>query len=760
MVPNKALYVVFLVVCCDIGNGPLFGVAAFELGAAVASSEYPSSSFSVSSGEPVEEAGTFEFREGGGEERTGTFELGGGTIIEDDNPTPEEIVKLFLSDFDQRANREFPGLVNKQFTYYTNITEENRLIKVEAKIRITEFDSDARQTAQTYYHTYPSHQISYEVRRELEALASTSGSPTYVNDVTQELEDVKSRMEQRYLTARVCREELGQQECLPLDPDLKRVMGESRDGDELLWAWQGWRNQTGALNREDFQTYVNLSNSVAQRSGFDDHGDYSRRQYDTANLGETMTDLLADLQPLYAHLHAFIRRRLYQIHGPDVIDLNGPIPAHLLGGMWSHSWSNLFDDVKPHQTVDATQFLQDQDYNIRRLYETAEEFYTSMGLESLPESFWEKSVFGKPRDGRNISCEPTSWDFHNQSDFRVTTCSSEVTIEELSKAHNVLGHTQYQNHYSHQPVAFRQPASPALYEAMADLTSSEVYSPSYLRQLGLSLDERDDEKIELNGLMRTALDSFALLPYAYAADQWRWGVFNGSIQPEQYNTKWWELRSEYEGIVPPVNRSESDFDPGSEFDIVSDSSTAKHFLGLVMKFQILKSICEASGHTGPIQDCNLYGNRVAGNLITTALLLGKTRSWTEIFYILTQQYNLDTAPLLEYFQPLSNYLEIENRRNGDTPGWTMSALRRPVKTPGQTEPNRPEPNQPDSNRMLRIFYLLLTIFNGYLVYIVDYLSFTERRQIRNAKNKSRNGFSLSLNFILVPNKTKQFMNIL
>eukprot|EP00057_Strongylocentrotus_purpuratus_P027907 XP_011682381.1 PREDICTED: angiotensin-converting enzyme [Strongylocentrotus purpuratus] len=582
------------------------------------------SSSSISSDVVPYQAGTFMLggetsREDGGQ--AGTFVLGGGTSREvDGNPSPDEIVKLFLADFDRRADQEFPGLMEKQWTYYTNLTEENRQIKVEAKIRITEFDSESRRTAQTYYHTYPSHQISYDVRRELEAIASTSGSPTYVDEVTQELEDVKSRMEQRYHTAKVCRKKgrRARKECLRLDPDLKRVMGESRDDDELLWAWQGWRNETGAPNRDDFQRFVELSNTVAQQSGFDDHGDYQRRQYDTPHLEQTMSDLLTNLQPLYDNLHAFIRRRLYDIHGPEVIDLNGPIPSHLLGGMWSHSWSNLFDVAKPYETDDddPTEFLQEQNYDIRRLYETAEEFYTSMGYEELPESFWENSVFGQLQDGRNVSCEPTSWDFHNQTDFRITTCSSEVTIDELSKAHNILGHTQYQNSYSHQPTAFREPASPALYEAIADLTSSEVFSPSYLRQLGLSLDERNDDKIQLNGLMRTALDSLALLPYANAVDQWRWGVFNGSIQPDRYNSEWWDLRSEYEGIEPGVERTDADFDPGAEFNIVSDSSYAKHFLGQIMKFQFLKSLCEAAGHTGPIQDCNLYGNRVAGQLIT------------------------------------------------------------------------------------------------------------------------------------------------
>ncbi|XP_041477206.1 angiotensin-converting enzyme 2-like [Lytechinus variegatus] len=186
-------------------DGPMLVSAQFEFGAAFETSDASSSLSSVVA-----------------PDNTGTFVLGGATSTEGDgDPTPNQIIKAFLDDFDHRADGEFPGLMEKKWTYYTNLTEENRQIKVEAQIRITRFDSEARQTAQTYYHTYPSHQISYDIRRELEAVASTSGSPKYVNEVTQELEDVKSRMEQRYHTAQVCRKKRGRrarQECLPLDP--------------------------------------------------------------------------------------------------------------------------------------------------------------------------------------------------------------------------------------------------------------------------------------------------------------------------------------------------------------------------------------------------------------------------------------------------------------------------------------------------------------------------------------------------------------
>lgn len=66
-------------------------------------------------------------------------------------------------------------------------------------------------------------------------------------------------------------------------------------------------------------------------SGFTDTSDHWRSAYEVDDIAEQVNKLYADLAPLYTQLHAYVRRKLYNYYGPDYINLEGPIPAHLLG---------------------------------------------------------------------------------------------------------------------------------------------------------------------------------------------------------------------------------------------------------------------------------------------------------------------------------------------------------------------------------------------------------------------------------------------
>ena len=41
-----------------------------------------------------------------------------------------------------------------------------------------------------------------------------------------------------------------------------------------------------------------------------------------------------------------------------------------------------------------------QGWNQKKMFEKAEDFFESMGLESMPQEFWEGSILEKPKDGR------------------------------------------------------------------------------------------------------------------------------------------------------------------------------------------------------------------------------------------------------------------------------------------------------------------------------------------------------------------------
>ena len=54
----------------------------------------------------------------------------------------------------------------------------------------------------------------------------------------------------------------------------------------------------------------------------------------------------------------------------------------------------------------------------------AEEFYTSIGLFPMTETFWKESVIEQPKDGRQFSCHGTAYDMIIGDDYRPVTGSS------------------------------------------------------------------------------------------------------------------------------------------------------------------------------------------------------------------------------------------------------------------------------------------------------------------------------------------------
>ena len=55
---------------------------------------------------------------------------------------------------------------------------------------------------------------------------------------------------------------------LSFSPELKKIMSESRDPEELQYYWEQWREQTGEKMVDQYKQYVDLYNEVAELNGF------------------------------------------------------------------------------------------------------------------------------------------------------------------------------------------------------------------------------------------------------------------------------------------------------------------------------------------------------------------------------------------------------------------------------------------------------------------------------------------------------------
>ncbi|WP_437595022.1 M2 family metallopeptidase [Sorangium sp. So ce1000] len=457
------------------------------------------------------------------------------------------------------------------------------------------------------------------------------------------------------------------QKCLSLD-EVSTLLKTSRDWDELLDAWAGWHAIAPPL-RPKFERYVALGNKGAVELGFPDVGALWRAGYDMSPeaFEAEVERLWGKVKPLYDELHCYVRARLRAIYGKDRIGEKAPIPAHLLGNMWAQEWSNVYALMEPYKgqpSLDVTRKIKAKKLDEKQMVSLGERFFTSLGFDPLPATFWERSLLKKPVD-REVVCHASAWDVGDRDDLRLKMCV-EPNEEDLITIHHELGHVYYYHQYYRLPILFQSGANDGFHEGIGDTLALSV-TPGYLRSLGLLDRVSEDEKGLINFLFKKALDKIAFLPFGKLIDQWRWDVFSGRTKPADYNAAWWALRLKYQGVAPPVQRSEADFDPGAKFHVAAGVSYMRYFLAQLYQFQFHRALCKAAGHTGPLHACSIYGSAAAGEKLRALLSLGASRPWQEAMQAVTGESTADPGAMLEYFAPLRKWLKEQNK--GEVCGW-------------------------------------------------------------------------------------------
>jgi peptidyl-dipeptidase A len=541
-------------------------------------------------------------------------------------------------------------------TYITFDTEELTAEAGEANAVATR---DLAMQARRYERV----RLPADVRRRLLLLKLSLAAPPPLDPrQTTELSRITSSLQADYGRGAYCKTP---DQCLQIT-DIERILATSRDPAELLDAWQGWHRISGGM-RDRYARFVTLANAGARGFGFSDVGVLWRSGYDMPadSFGVEIDRLWTQLKPLYLQLHAYVRARLAGRY-PNLVTGNGMIPAHLLGNLWAQEWGNIYDVVAPAAataSVDVTALLRARGVDERGMVRYAERFYSSLGFDSLPSTFWDRSQFTKPRD-REVVCHASAWDVDSKNDVRIKACL-QVTGEDFVTVHHELGHNFYQRAYQHQPYLFQNGANDGFHEAIGDAIALSV-TPEYLRRVGL-LDSVPSAASDTAMLLRIALDKIAFLPFALALDRWRWGVFSGEIVPAHYNAAWWDLKHRYQGVAEPLARTEQDFDPGAKYHVAANVPYIRYFLARVLQFQFHRSWCRAAGWTGPLYRCSVYGNKAAGQQLARMLAAGQSRPWQDILADATGERQLDATAIVDYFQPLVAWLERQN--HGKAVGW-------------------------------------------------------------------------------------------
>jgi len=550
-------------------------------------------------------------------------------------------------------------------------------------------------TARTLALTAESHRfdkldLPAALRRQIKLLQVNAPAAPADPKLLAEQSTLAAQLTGMYGKGKFCVEE---KKCLGID-DLSSILAKSRDPEELTKVWVGWHS-IGAPMRTKYARFVDLQNIGAKELGYHDTGELWRAGYDMspAEFSTELEHAWTQLEPLYRELHTYVRARLIQKYGKAAGRADGLIPAQLLGNMWAQEWGNIYDLVSPtdpklaqFKPIDLEAALKKQiagrDKAAAPSFTAAldatsdaghaahlaaavdmvhygENFFTSLGFDPLPKTFWERSQFVHPRD-RDVVCHASAWDLDSADDLRVKMCI-EVNDDYFTTVHHELGHNFYQRAYNRQPFLFRNGANDGFHEAIGDSIALAI-TPAYLKQLGLAGDESPAEA-DIPLQLRTALDKVAFLPFALALDKWRWEVFSGEIKPADYNKAWWDLRAKYQGIVPPVERTEADFDAGAKNHIPTNVPYARYFLARIYQFQFYKAMCDASGYRGPLNRCSFYGSKAAGEKFAHMLEAGQSQPWQQTLKEMTGTDHLDAQPMLDYFAPLYAWLKQQNENN-------------------------------------------------------------------------------------------------
>ncbi|HUQ13847.1 MAG TPA: M2 family metallopeptidase [Novosphingobium sp.] len=577
--------------------------------------------------------------------------------------TPDSI-NAFVTASEKELFDEQNRAQRADWVYQTYITQDTEALTAEAGAELTKLQVSQALQAAKYA---PVAGLSNETRRKLTLMRTSITDPAPTTPgAAERFATIKASIQGIYGKGK------GTLRGQPINgSDIEEAMGTNRNPAELQEMWASWHDNVGKPMKADYEKMVAISNEGARELGFADTGALWRSNYDMdPDAFAALTDKIwGEVKPLYDQLHCYTRSKLNEKYGDAVQARTGPIRADLLGNMWAQEWGNIYDIVAPPGAgdigYDTGELLQTKAYDPLRMVKAGENFYSSLGFDPLPATFYERSQFVKPAD-REVVCHASAWDLDQKDDLRIKMCIK-VNADDFTTIHHELGHNYYQRAYNDQDTLYLNGANDGFHEAIGDTMALSI-TPEYLVQIGLLDRSQVPPASKDTGLLlRQAMDKVAFLPFGLLIDRWRWGVFSGEITPANYNSAWVELKRKYQGIVPPVERGADAFDPGAKYHIPANVPYTRYFLARVLQFQFYEAACKTAGWKGPLHRCSFYGNKDVGKKLDAMLALGASKPWPDALQAFTGSREMSGKAMVRYFAPLTKWLQTQNK--GKTCGW-------------------------------------------------------------------------------------------
>ena len=577
----------------------------------------------------------------------------------------ENDLEIFLEQIEKDNLSEGPIVSSAYWIGSNFINHDSQNIVADYSKRYTLKSLENSRKASSFNNL----ETSDSNRRKLELLKSSFVMPPPLDEnLASELSSISTKLEAMYGSGEYCYKDGN---CFDLEA-FEQIIDSSRNPDELLMAWNGW-HEVGKPMKSMYMRMVEIGNEGSRDLGYSGLDDLWFSKYDMPadKFLEVTDSVWEEVKPLYEALHCHVRSQLNEYYGDEIVPPEGPLPVHLTGNMWGQSWSNIYDLVYPQasqtKSVDVTKIIKDRNINEIEMVEYAEDFFLSMGFEPLPDTFWERSLFTKPQD-RSVVCHASAWNLDSvNNDLRIKMCI-EKNEEDFITIHHELGHIFYYQAYNHLPTLFQGGANDGFHEAFGDLLTLSI-TPDYLKKIGfINDDEANLAKNDSIGLlMKQALEGVVVIPWALMLDKWRAGVFTGDIAENELNKAWWDMRESYQGIAPPDKRSEDYFDPGAKYHIPGNTPYTRYYLARIMQYQFHESLCNDMGFSGPLHECSIYGDKLAGEKIISTMAMGQSAPWQDAFEKLTGSRNISGDSVMNYYKPLKEWLDIQN--NDRSCGW-------------------------------------------------------------------------------------------
>ncbi|MFO0973233.1 MAG: M2 family metallopeptidase [Phycisphaerae bacterium] len=561
------------------------------------------------------------------------------------------------ADFLRRYERGYQPIYTRasaaDWISSTDVSDAHTKTAAEAHLEMYRFVGDPARMNEIERLRAARWQLEPAVARQLErARLMAAQAPGTVPQLVQERADAEAQQAATMNGFVYHMQQPGAAERVVKANDLDEILEKSKNLDKRLAAWNTSK-LIGQPLRAGLTRLQRLRNAVARDqkfSGFFGLGaaDYGMSATELMSLRRTVLD---QTRPLYEQLHCYTKHKLAQRYGQPA---PRRIPAHWLPNRWGQEWPGIEEavDLDPLFAGKTREWIVTQ----------AEQFYVSMGFPKLPVSFWPRSdLYEVPPGGKRLkNSHASAWHIDLDHDVR-SLMSVKPNAQWFFTAHHELGHIYYFLSYSRPsvPLLFRDGANPAFHEAIGELISLASRQPAYLAEIGLLKSKPSDST---RWLLAQALDGSNIVFQPFS-----WGTMGGfehdlyesDLPPDRYNSRWWELVAECQGIDPPAPRGEEFCDAASKTHINDDpGGYYKYGMCSLIVYQlhdyISRKILKADPH-----DCNYYGNKKVGEYLYALLSLGASRDWRSVLRDFTGE-DLSARAMMEFYAPLNDFLKKEN----------------------------------------------------------------------------------------------------